>query len=171
MSETTARQQTAQSQSEAGASQLSRFISLAGLSFVLAIAGAGIAGYLTFTHFQEGLLVCNALGGCHTVQESQYATIGPVPIAALGLGMFVVLAGLALSRILRWAIVSDENALFASWAILLTGLLYFGYLTYVELFVLDAICQWCVASAIVAIAIFVTESVALRRYFLSDELD
>jgi uncharacterized membrane protein len=151
----------------------SAFISLAGLTLLLSVVGAGIAAYLTYVHYDESVLVCTAGGGCHTVQESEYATIGPIPIAILGLGMFVVLAGLALVRIFDWSfsILDAETANVASWGITLTALLYYAYLVYVELFVLEAICQWCVATTAVTVAIFLVESLGIRKSLAFDDDD
>ena len=148
------------------------FMSLAGLTLLLSVIGAGIAAYLTYVHYDEAALVCST-GGCETVQQSEYATIGPIPIAALGLGMFLVLAGLALVRIFDWriSILDAEIANFAAWGITLTALLYYAYLVYLELFVLDAICQWCVGTTIATVAIFLVESLALRKTLAIDDAD
>jgi uncharacterized membrane protein len=135
----------------------------------LAIVGLGLSGYLTYTHFNEAALVCS-IGGCETVQSSSYSTIGPVPIALLGMGMFSALIVLAVMRLRRSTLISAETASLAAWAMLLAGILYYAYLTYVELFVLHAICQWCVASSIAALAIFGLESVYFWRTALSEDV-
>lgn len=152
-------------------SSWSALISLAGLTLLLSVIGAGIAAYLTYAHYDEGALVCSAGGGCHTVQESDYATIGPIPIAILGLGMFIVLGGLALVRIFDWrvSILDGETANMAAWGITLTALLYYAYLLYVEIFVLEAICQWCVGTTIATVAIFLVESLGLRQSLAFDD--
>lgn len=144
-------------------------LSLSGLTLALSIIGAGIAGYLTYTHYNEGALVCSVGGGCHTVQESSYATIGPIPIAMLGLGMFITLAALAIVRILNWKFISSDTATMASWGITLSALLYYAYLVYIEIFVLEAICQWCVATTTFTVAIFAIESYRLRSVLAIDE--
>lgn len=133
----------------------------------LSLAGFALAGYLTYTHYNSAALVCS-IGGCETVQSSSYSTIGPIPIAMLGMGMFAALLALALLRLRGPAIVSAEHASIAAWAMLLTGILYYGYLTYVELFVLNAICQWCVASSLVALALFGLESIYLWRVVMDE---
>jgi uncharacterized membrane protein len=135
----------------------------------LAVVGLGLSGYLTYTHFNEAALVCS-VGGCETVQSSSYSTIGPVPIAMLGMGMFSTLIVLAGFRLRRSSFISAETASLAAWAMLLAGILYYAYLTYVELFVLNAICQWCVASSIAALAIFGLESVYFWRTALSEDV-
>jgi uncharacterized membrane protein len=53
----------------------------------LSFVGVVLASYLTWVHFDTGSLVCG-LGDCHTVQASEFATIGPIPVAVLGLAMY-----------------------------------------------------------------------------------
>src|SRR3954468_22837631 len=67
-------------------------------ALALSLAGAVVAGYLTWVHYDLSALTCG-IGDCHTVQTSSYASIGPVPIALLGLGMFLAIAALA---VVRW---------------------------------------------------------------------
>lgn len=129
---------------------------------VLAIIGTGVAAYLTYSHYNQGALVCS-VGSCHTVQQSRYATIGPVPIAILGFGMYVTLLALAAARLWGRTPINESLATTVSWTIVLAGWLYAAYLTYIELFVIDAICQWCVVSAVVTTIILVLESMALWR--------
>lgn len=124
-------------------------------ALVLGVAATGIALYLTIVHYQHDLLVC-ATGGCETVQQSKYATIGSVPIAILGLIAAVVMLGTAVLRIVRRDLALPTTiALFAMAAI---GFGYEIYLTYVEVWVLEAICQWCVAFATVITVWMVLEA-------------
>lgn len=132
------------------------------------VIGFAIAGYLTYTHYNEAALVC-AVGGCETVQTSRYSTIGPLPIALLGMGMFAAIIGLAVLRLMRSSIVRAETASIVAWGMLLAGILYYLYLTYVELFVLNAVCQWCVLSSIAAVVVFALESVYLYRTVMADD--
>ena len=135
---------------------------------LFAIIGFAIAGYLTYTHYNEAALVC-AVGGCETVQSSQYSTIGTIPVALLGMGMFAAIIGLTTLRLMRATILSSETASIIAWGMLLAGILYYLYLTYVELFVLNAICQWCVLSSIAAVVVFGLESVYLYRTVMADD--
>ena len=114
------------------------------LTTVLAVAGIAVAGYLTWVHYDTGALVCG-LGDCHTVQQSQYASLGPIPIALLGLGMYLVILAASLFAQARPATTSAAAIL--SFAIALGGAIYALYLTWLEVAVIGAICQWCVVSA------------------------
>ncbi len=118
---------------------------------LLAAAGLGVSGYLTYTHWAEQAVACGGLGNCELVQNSEYATLGPVPVALLGAMMYAALGGLALLGFLRPPAEPDWRVT-AFWAIAFAGVAYSAYLTYIELFVLEAICVWCVASAVIVTA-------------------
>jgi uncharacterized membrane protein len=107
---------------------------------VVALAGLGIAAYLTYVHYAGLQPLCLASGGCEKVQSSRYAELGGVPVAVLGLVGYVgILASLA---------VPGEPGLVAGALIALVGFGFSAYLTYLELVKIHAICQWCVASAV-----------------------
>lgn len=130
-------------------------------SLLLALAGVALAAYLTWVHYDPALLVCSVVGGCHTVQSSDYAVAAGVPVALWGLGMYLLLAAVAGLRLARpeWRWPLTYAALLLS----LGGVLYSGYLTYLELGVIRAVCQWCVLSALVVTACFLTEAVLAAR--------
>lgn len=127
-------------------------------SLLFSLAGIGVAGYLVQVHYDESLLVCG-VGDCHTVQQSKYAEIFGVPIAILGLGMYLTVLGLGIARWRRpeWHLYATT----AVFAIALAGALYSAYLTYIELEVIHAVCQWCVASACLTVAILLVEGFGL----------
>lgn len=114
---------------------------------LLAGAGGVIGAYLTWSHLGGTAPVCvGGSGGCEAVQTSRYSEILGVPVAALGL---VAYAGLLLS-----AVLEGETAALLGLFIALVGTLFSAYLTYLEFFVIRAICQWCVANAgIIALAL------------------
>ena len=106
----------------------------------VALAGLGIATYLTVVHYAGGEPVCAVAHGCATVQASDYAVLAGVPVAVLGLvGYLAVLVALA-----RDGEAWGTAAAFLS----LAGLGFSAWLTYAEVGVLHAICIWCVGSAI-----------------------
>jgi uncharacterized membrane protein len=109
-------------------------------SAAVALAGLGIAAYLTIVHYAGGAPVCAIAHGCETVQRSSYAKIGGVPVALAGLAGYVaVLASLARD---------DERWRTATAFLALAGLGFSAWLTWVEVGVLHAICIWCVGSAL-----------------------
>jgi uncharacterized membrane protein len=118
---------------------------------VLALAGLGVAGYLTWVHYWELEPICaGGSGGCEKVQNSDYAELAGVPVALLGLiGYGAILASLA---------IPGDLGRFSGLVLALAGFGFSAWLTYVELFEIDAICQWCVASAAIMTALAVLTS-------------
>jgi uncharacterized membrane protein len=108
--------------------------------FVLAVLGILIAGYLVYVHYADINPICNIAHGCHKVQTSAYAKLAGIPVADLGLAGYVVLLGAL--------IVDGEPGRMVAALTALVGFGFSMYLTYRELFTIDAICQWCVGSAI-----------------------
>lgn len=130
------------------------------ISLALAIAGVADAVYLTIVHYDTTALVCG-LGDCETVQTSRYAEIAGVPIALLGVLMYAVIALLGIARFRLPA--HADRLTFAIFAIALAGTVYAAYLTYLEIAVIDAICQWCVVSASLTLAILLLEGANVWR--------
>lgn len=112
----------------------------------LALLGTAIAGYLTWVHVWGLEPFCVGGGGaCERVQTSPYASLAGAPVAVLGLvGYLAILASLALPGPLGRSITAF---------LALAGAGFSAYLTYLELAVIHAICQWCVASAVVMTAL------------------
>lgn len=107
---------------------------------VMAVLGLGVAGYLTYIHYAGIEPLCNIAHGCVKVQTSEYAELAGIPVAVLGLGGYVA--------ILFALILDGESGRMAAALFALVGFGFSAYLTYRELFTIDAICQWCVVSAI-----------------------
>ncbi|QIN84560.1 vitamin K epoxide reductase [Rubrobacter tropicus] len=123
---------------------------------LLALAGILISAYLTWGHLRGTVPVCVGDGsGCETVQTSRYSEILGVPVAALGL---LAYAGLLLSAATR-----GERAVLFGLFVALIGTLFSAYLTWLELFVIRAICQWCVASAVLVTSALPLTVLRLKR--------
>lgn len=121
---------------------------------VLAAAGAGIAGYLLYERWTGGAPVCGT-GGCEIVQQSKYSKIAGLPVALLGLIAYVAIFVTAFNR--------SELARAAGAAIALGGLVFAVYLIYVQAALIDAFCQWCLASDVVIALLAVATSLRLLR--------
>jgi uncharacterized membrane protein len=143
---------TAPQRTESGAST-DRMLAIAIL--VLALIGTGVAGYLTYVHY-EGLKVICSNSGCGTVQSSQYAKIAGIPVATLGLLGYLGILGSLLIR--------NELGRMTGFGIALIGFLFSLYLTYRELFTIHAICEWCVSSAVIMTLLFILTAVRALRY-------
>ena len=113
---------------------------------VLAAAGMGVAAYLTYTHYSDTPVTCLVGHGCVTVQQSKYSTIADVPVALLGGLAATTLLAIALGR-LSGLSLAVEWASLAVLALTTASVAFAAYLTYIELFVLEAICIYCVTLA------------------------
>jgi uncharacterized membrane protein len=126
------------------------------------LALIGLADSLYLWSFKlTGQLICT-VGGCEAVNSSPYSELLGVPVAAIGAAGYASLVALAL-----WAFFGNDNApvwltdlrtLFAG-----IGLFFAAYLTGIELFVLHAICQWCVVSATTITVLFLCLLFERRR--------
>lgn len=120
----------------------------------LALLGFFVALYLAMVKLGYiGSMSCT-IGGCERVNSSEWASMFGIPVAVWGLGFYVVTFAVAyLGTLPGWAASKNISLLLVT----LTGfgVLYSAWLTYLELFVIHAICQYCVASAIIVTAMFV----------------
>jgi uncharacterized membrane protein len=130
----------------------------------LALIGAFVALYLTLYKMGAiGHLACG-LGGCERVNTSKWAIFAGAPVAAWGLAFYVAtfvvaLVGTSPSWMARRAI---------SYLLLVmsfVGVVFSAWLTYLELYVIDAICKYCVTSALIVTAIFLVSvaDVVMRK--------
>jgi uncharacterized membrane protein len=121
----------------------------------LAVAGIALGAYLTWVAVDaEAEAFCAGGGNCAAVQDSRYAEVLGVPVAALGLGMYL---GLAALLVARRRLQGDRGLVLGAWtfALAFAGALYSAYLTWLEFAVIGAICPWCVVSAAIVAAICV----------------
>jgi uncharacterized membrane protein len=129
---------------------------------VAVVSGIGlvISAYLTWVHYSGDLALCIGVGGCEIVQGSRFAVAGGVPVALIGLGGFALIFALALVRLREAAPVWADTTIFA---LSVAATVYVAYLTYIELFVLGAVCPWCVAVAVCSVIVLVVVSLELVR--------
>jgi uncharacterized membrane protein len=124
----------------------------------VAVIGLGIAAYLTYIHYAGLHPLCLASGGCEKVQSSHWSKLAGIPVATIGLvGYAGILASL---------LVPGETGLAGCALIALVGFGFSAYLTYVELFRIHAVCQWCVASAVLMTAL---AALTVARLLTADE--
>lgn len=109
----------------------------------LALLGLAISAYLTWVHYTGIEPVCTGISDCERVQSSDYAELMGIPVAVLGVVGYAALVGSLWVRVELTALLSYLAVLFSA------------YLTWAELFRIDAICQWCVISALTTLAIAV----------------
>jgi uncharacterized membrane protein len=129
---------------------------------LLSLAGLFIAAYLYLYKIGKiGSLACGT-GGCETVQWSPWSRFAGLDVALVGVLGYAGLLGLSLAALQPGLI--DRRWPAGLLAILAgIGVVFTIYLTYLELFVIHAICRWCVASGVVILAIFIVALLDLRR--------
>ncbi len=126
------------------------------IAFV-AVVGIGVATYITIADSSGGSPACLAGGGgCETVANSSYSHIAGVNIAVFGIVGYILL--------LISAFFANDAARFGGFAVALGGFGFSVYLTYLEIFKIEAICQWCVGSAVLMTILFLLNATRLIGY-------
>jgi uncharacterized membrane protein len=110
----------------------------------LALAGLAISAYLLAARIIGEAPACGPVKGCETVAASEYATVLGVPVALFGVVFSVILV----TACVVWWRRADRRALYAAYGLGLAGIIAVAYLTYLEVFVIGAICVWCVGYAL-----------------------
>lgn len=129
--------------------KLSRKITV--LFLLISFFGLLDSAYLTAEHFQKRpLFNCSVLEGCQKVTTGPYSTIGGVPVALLGVVYYLTVfcLGLIGLRTAASSIVALTAPLTAA------GFLFSVYLIYLQIFVIKALCLYCLFSAAAATALF-----------------
>jgi uncharacterized membrane protein len=129
----------------------------------LALIGVFVSTYLTLYKLGYiGELKC-AVGSCETVNTSRWATLFGLPVAAWGLGFYVSALLLAMLSIQEKN--ADSRAFSVAFVALTAwGAVFSGWLTYLELFVINAICMWCVISACIVVIMLLVSIADLRDF-------
>lgn len=129
----------------------------------LALLGMGISAYLTYVKLAGAEIICLGGGqGCEVVNLSPYSQIAGIPIAAMGFGAYLAIFALSSWEAIAHVSIRQHLRL-GIFALSFIGVLYSAYLTYLQRFVIGAVCTWCVASAIMMSFIFVLALISLRR--------
>jgi uncharacterized membrane protein len=130
------------------------------IAFV-SVLGIGVATYITIADSSGGAPACLAGGGgCETVANSSYSHIAGVNIAVFGIVGYVLM--------LASSFFANDAARFGGFAVALGGFGFSVYLTYLEIFKIEAICQWCVSSAVLMTILFLLNATRLIGYAGTD---
>jgi uncharacterized membrane protein len=124
------------------------------LAALVALAGLFVATYLALYKLGVvGTMSCS-VGSCETVQLSRWATLLGLPVAVWGVGYYALVFTLAFLG-LHGRLAESRGLALGLMLLTAWGLIFSAWLTYLELFVINAICQWCVVSAVLAAVLFV----------------
>jgi uncharacterized membrane protein len=127
---------------------------------VLDLIGLAIASYLSVIELGGGVPYCGPLHGCETVAASEYAWIGPLPVAVYG----VVLSLLLLVLAVAWIRTDKPALLDLHYGLSLVGVIFEVYFLTLQVFVIQAVCIWCTLYGVSLVArFFVAMAIWLRR--------
>ena len=133
---------------------------------LLVIAGLAVSGYLLWGYTAPNAsIACGGSHGCESVKNSAYSSVLGVSLPVWGLAIYLALLAMIFGQQSRPA---DERGwrpyiALGIFTASLVGVLFSAYLTYLELFVIFAICRWCVASAIIMTILFILSIFNLQK--------
>jgi uncharacterized membrane protein len=131
-------------------------------SLLLLVAGLLVTGYMSYAKLAEQPLVCADTGiiDCATVESSAWAYFMGIPTAIWGFSAHVLI-GILLLLETRLDFFK-QNAPLLLFGVTLFGVIYHSYLIYISLFVLVAICPWCVTAASIMLGQFIITIARIR---------
>jgi len=122
-------------------------------AIISAVAGAAVSIYMTIYKLTDNNSMCLGSGDCATVNASKYSEVYGIPLGVIGLiGYAGILLVLWLEK--RHPLGKEYGNLLAM-GMSFAGFVYSLYLTYLELYVIKAICPFCVASAVAITLCFI----------------
>jgi uncharacterized membrane protein len=122
--------------------------------------GLAIAGYLSYAALRNELPSCAIAKGCEAVANSPYSRISGIPVAVFGVILSIALLALALA----WWRTNRPVLLLGHYSLSFVGVAFEGYFTYLEIFVIGAVCMWCALYAVSLLLRFLlTLAIWLRR--------
>ena len=145
----------------------SGWVTLRNASLILIFLGILVSGYLSYIKFTDEPMVCAAEAGfnCDVVQNSVYAEVGGIAIAYMGLATYLVLGVLILLEN-RLEVLREYGPLLV-FAITLFAFVYSMYLVYIQAFVLEAFCQWCLIHELIITVLVVIVTLRLRHHLMA----
>ena len=131
-------------------------------SLVTATFGLAVSTYLTVVKLANQDVLCfKGMGDCEIATSSAYAVWRGIPIAFFGVAGYLLIIGLLAYKIRQKR--ESSIIMLALFGITAFGALYSLYLTYLGLFIIHAVCPWCLASAIAMLLLFIFSAIMLGR--------
>lgn len=130
-----------------------------GIAFVAAL-GICVATYIFIADSTSGAPTCVVGGGCETVAKSSYSHIAGINIAVFGIIGWVL--------ILATAFFANDYARLGGFLFALGGFGFSIYLTYLQIWNIEAICPWCVTDAVLMTLVFILNTTRLLGYVGTD---
>lgn len=130
---------------------------------LFAFLGFADAAYLTADHYFALPVPCGLTGGCETVLTSPYSMVGPIPLAAVGAAYYLFALFLAVLIYTSEDPGMARRAMRAIWGLSAAGVLASAYYLYIQVAVIDAICVYCLGSALSSTLLFISSSALALR--------
>jgi uncharacterized membrane protein len=128
--------------------------------------GLVVATYLATVELSGGVPACGPLEGCVEVAKSDYAWIGPIPVAVFGVGLSLILLAAALG----WWRTNDRRLLAIHYGLSLVGVTFEAWFMFAQVFLIGAVCVWCTAYGVSLVLRFVIALIVwLRRDRLAED--
>lgn len=124
------------------------------VSLVVIVIGIFVSIYLWYEYSKPTPIICAT--DCEKVRDSKYANLYGISMPFLGLVYYLFLLALTLTVVFKKRINSALKL--TVWSLAVGGLFFSIYLTYLEIWVIEAICQWCVVSAICTVILFIVST-------------
>ncbi len=117
---------------------------------ILTVVGLALSAYMAYIEMTANPAVCGVIGDCNAVQQSEYAFIMGIPVGVLGLLGYTLMLGISLIIIVAPQAFRYRFVVMLQTVVVLAGL-FTIYLTFLEPFVIGAVCAWCLLSSLVVI--------------------
>ncbi|MFH2102052.1 MAG: vitamin K epoxide reductase family protein [Chloroflexota bacterium] len=130
---------------------------------IASVLGTIVALYLWIYKITNASAMCLGSGDCAIVNESPFSEIRGIPVSVLGLIAYLFILGVTLLE--RKSRFLMEYGPMLTMAVSLSGVVFSAYLTYIEVYVIYAICPFCIASAVIITAIFALAVIRLVEQF------
>jgi uncharacterized membrane protein len=127
---------------------------------LLSVLGLIDATYLTIQHYRDASVVCLLINTCDLVLQSSYATVGPVPVSLLGVVYYLAIFLLSLISLVK----KSEKLFFIAALLAIAGFLASLWFLYIQLFIIQALCSYCLFSALDSIILFILGLTFSLRY-------
>jgi uncharacterized membrane protein len=129
------------------------------LLILVSLVGIADSSYLSHAAVTGSPLNCSVFDGCNIVAASPYSKVYGIPLALFGLVFYIVALGLTASM-LTMDSRGLRKAVFA-WSI--AGVLFSAYFMYLQYFKIEAICLYCVISAVATVLLLICSSLLLKQ--------
>lgn len=128
-------------------------------SLIVAFLGFIVATYLTILHFKNVLPPCSLTSNCEKVLTSQFATIGPIPIALLGSLFYLTIIFLCILILTNYKKIFLKSFYFC----VISGFIFSLILVGIQAFILHAYCQYCLLSEAISTGLLILAFLQFKK--------